>query len=213
MSNGLSLTMTESGDDAAKVAAAEREAATHPEYENAVLKVQRALEERCEQARRDPTLAPAERQDTIRWNWNQATETYRHLREAYERQLEADVEQKENALFKVDHHLRSDVRSAYELVYRAASGPGEQAREELQRYADRARRTGDRALEIAVGHLSIERGVAELRDPFLAASRERQKAWEEYNHARKKQDSFGKLRLSIATGTRSALVMPAELRS
>jgi hypothetical protein len=223
MSEAPSLTVTESGasaSSAAQAAAAEREATTHPEYENAVIGLQRALEERCEKARQNSSLDPGQRHDAIRDHWHEATEAYGQLREYYEGQLQAGVEERENDLFKVEHHSRSDVRDAYEIVYSATRGFDsgsregmEQAREELGRYAERARRTGDKALQTAVGHIAIERGIADLRDAYLSASKERTRNWELYNRARIKQDSFQKLRLTIAAGGSFSLVMPAELRS
>jgi hypothetical protein len=220
MSEAPSLTVTESGADGAAVVAAEREATTHPQFEGAVIKLQTALEERCEKARQDSSLDPVERHDAIRGHWHEATETYQQLREYYEGQLQEDVEEREKDLFKVGRDSASDVRNAYEVVYGATKGFDsgtregmEQARQELERYADRARRTSDAGLQHACGHVAIERGIADIRDAYISSSSGRQKAWEEYNHARRKQDSFQKLRLTIATGGAFSLVIPAELRS
>jgi hypothetical protein len=66
----------------------------------------------------------------------------------------------------------------------------EEAREELERFAIRARRTGDTALRTAVGHVATELGEEDLRDAWLATSEEKTKAWQKFAQAREKLDHW-----------------------
>jgi len=120
------------------------------------------------------------------------------IRDAYGNELRLDAEEAENTLFGVQPTSRSSVRGAYELVYGATSlgfdsgdmeGP-QYAEGELERYYTRARRTGDSALQTAVFHVAIERGVDSVRDRYLASDKEKARNWERYVQARALKDNF-----------------------
>ena len=132
--------------------------------------------------------------------------------------LSEDVEKAENRLFYVGgESLRDSVRSAYNDLHDRVkplrqAGRFEEAREELERFAVRARRTGDRALRTAVGHLATELGEDSLRDAWLAGSEEKTKAWNDFTEASKKlehfQDPVG--RLDMTLGSPITLRKPEE---
>jgi hypothetical protein len=166
----------------------------HSMLEDAIAQVQGGLDLKVQEIRDDRRLTPSEQRAAVTDLWNRVSAVYPGIIKTYERVLAQDVETAENGLFYVATE-RDSVRSAYnELHDRVSSlrqaGEFEEAREELERFAVRARRTGDRALRTAVGHLATELGEESLRDAWLATSEEKTKAWNRLVEARKKQEHF-----------------------
>jgi hypothetical protein len=153
---------------------------------------------KAQEIRSDESLDEGAKIRQIQYLWNEATEAKGVLEKRYEDQLSEQCAEAEQRVFHVIASERDSVRSAYGDVYdRVVPGldGGEvegiqYAREELQRLMERAVRTGDRALEHAVGQLAIERGVDAVRDSYLARSPEKTKAWEDYNAAAHKLANF-----------------------
>ena len=87
------------------------------------------------------------------------------------------------------------------------------AREELERLWDRARRTGDRALKQAVGHAALERGIAGIRDEYLASDKDAAMHFQKYTVARIRQDDWksGTNRSLSAMAGYTSLAKPPEL--
>jgi|SRR5215211_6625075 len=172
---------------------------THPELEAGIAKIQNTLDARVKMIRDDRRLDKGEIRQQIREQWHKAEDVYQQVMAAYERQLEEDSAEKERGVFYVGgRELQDSVRSAYNDLYDRTELPlssGETegityAREELERLWERALRTSDRALMTAVGHRATELGMAELRDAWLATSKEKTNAWGRYVAARQQLDHF-----------------------
>jgi tetratricopeptide (TPR) repeat protein len=167
----------------------------HSELTGAVAKLQNELDRRVERVKADRRLDKTEQLMQIRETWDEASEVRARVMEAYEKQLEERSARAEHSLFHVIPANRDSVRQAYNDVYDRTqalrkAGQFEEAREELERLWERAIRTGDRALETAIGQLAIERGEEKLRDAYLARSPEKARAWQRYGEARTKLDHF-----------------------
>lgn len=156
--------------------------------------------------------------------WNQAVEAESNLSQLYAKELQEKIDRAERRVFHVPARLADSVRSAYQM----ASGEVEFAsftadegfeglassREKLTEIYDRAARTGDKALQLAVYHLATERGIHSLRDRHLSTSSELSKAWTDYTAARKKLDHWNNSEERMwgqLSGTRG-LRKPPELR-
>jgi hypothetical protein len=163
-----------------------------------VAKIQSELDRRIERVRADRRLDKTEQRMQIRETWDEAKEVRARVMEAYGKQLEERSAQAEHSLFYVIPDNRDSVRQAYNDLYDRTT-PGylsgdpegiEHARNEMERLWERSLRTGDRALETAIGQLAIERGDEKLRDAYLARSNEKARAWQRYGEARTKLDNF-----------------------
>ena len=170
----------------------------HPELRKGISKLQRHLDERVQKIREDRRLDKGEQQQAVRAEWNRATEFRGRLLKAYEQHLEDGVATKERFLFAVPPANRDSVRQAYNDLYDRTT-PGfmsgdpegiEHARAEMERLWERAIRTGDKALETAIGQLAIERGQEEMRDRYLSRSKEKTEGWQRYVAARQQLDHF-----------------------
>ena len=180
-------------------AAKEQQQITHPELEGAVRKIQNSLDARVQMIRDDAGIDPTEKRHRIREQWQKAEDLHRQVMDRYEAQLDETSAERERALFHVGtRELQDSVRGAYSdlydrTIYGLGSGETEgvaYAREELERLWERALRTSDRALQVAVGHRATELGMAEIRDAWLATSKEKTNAWGRYVEARTKLAHF-----------------------
>ena len=157
----------------------------HDLFVDAQAKIQRTMDAKVEKVRADESITPAESYQQIAEISREAEGVHHRVREAYERDLKAAEEECENNLFAVDPISRNSVRQSYEMVHAATalgfeSGEREGlefAHKELERLETRARRTGDSALMTAVGQIALERGVEEIRDRYLAANKEKRRAF------------------------------------
>jgi hypothetical protein len=183
------------GVEAAARAGEHTPAPEHPMLEDAIAQVQGGLDLKVQEIRDDRRLTPDQQRAQITDLWNRVSAVYPDIIKTYERVLAQDVETTENGLFYVIPSDRDSVRSAYNDLHDRVSflreqGQFEEAREELERFAVRARRTGDRALRTAAGHLACELGEESLRDAWLSTSEEKQAAWNRLVEARKKEEHF-----------------------
>jgi hypothetical protein len=172
--------------------------AEHPELEGAIAQMQGGLDLKVQEIRDDRRLTPEEQRAKITDLWNRVSEAYPQVIKNYERMLSENVETAEKSLFYITPANRQSFRSAYNDAY-DRTAPGfdsgdmegiQQAHEELERLWQRAVRTGDRELRHAVGQIAIERGMDNLRDVYLATSKEKSQAWGRFTEARKKQEHF-----------------------
>ena len=141
--------------------------------------------------RQDRRLNKGEQRQQLTDLWNRVSEGQARLFKAYEEILADRAAEQEKGVFYVFPPQRDSVRSAYNDLYSRTEGTGDaeglkNAREELSRQWDRAVRTGDQALQTAVGHIATERGWEGLRGAWLATSQERTGAWGRYTEARTK---------------------------
>jgi len=162
-----------------------------PEFEAVIQRVQKGLDLRAEEVRQDRRLTRGEQRQQLTDLWARVSEGHASLLRTHEAILEDRAAEQERAVFYVSGTQQDSVRSAYNDVYDRTSSSGDadsriHAREELERLWDRAVRTGDKALQTAVGHLAVERGMEGLRDKWLATSAERTEAWGRYAEARTK---------------------------
>jgi tetratricopeptide (TPR) repeat protein len=167
----------------------------HSLLEDMIAKAQAGLDEKVEEIRSDKRLTREEQRAQISILWDRACAAYPEGLKAYERVLAQDVEDAEDRLFHVGVSERDSVRSAYNDLHDRVSflreqGQFEEAREELERFAVRARRTGDKPLATAVAHIACELGEEHLRDRWLSSSQEKQAAWDRLVEARRKQEHF-----------------------
>jgi hypothetical protein len=165
----------------------------HPEFEALNQKLQKAMDAKVEQVRADRRLTRPEQRQQITDIWNRVSEYHATTFKAHEELLADRAAEQERAVFYVSGAQQDSVRAAYNDVYDRtggfSSGDAEgvkHAREELERFWERAVRTGDKALSDAVGHIAVERGIEGLRDGWLATSQERTEAWGRYAEARTK---------------------------
>jgi hypothetical protein len=181
----------------------QEDAITHPVREDAVAHLKDALDQRVEEIRSDRRLDKGEQRQKLTDLWNRISEDFPRLLETYERTLTEQVERAENRLFYVATN-RDSVRSAYSDVesrisFLREAGLYQEASEELEKFAVRARRTGDRALQTAVGHVATELGYEGVRDAWLATSKEKTEAWHETSTRRPRGFGIGATQQS-ATG-------------
>ena len=170
----------------------------HPEFDKQIASLQAKLDMKAEEIRTDARLDTGEKSRQIQHLYNEAKEAKQVFEKRYEQQLAEESAEAEKKVFHVIPSERDSVRAAYDSVYNAVSlgfdsGDSEginQAREELERLWERSIRTGDRALETAIGQLAIERGETQLRDAYLSRSKEKSAAWERYVEARRKLADF-----------------------
>lgn len=193
---------------------------THPKLEKVIGLIQGKLDEQAEGIRNDETLNATQRVEAMRELWDAATAAHHNAIELYKLNLVQEVEKHEAGLFRVPQAERDSTRNAYEMIrgttYGFDGGDLEgiaEAHEELERYAERARRTGDRALARAVAHIAIERGIGDLRDAYLARDKDAAFHWQRYTDARLRQMDFEDTKargLNLLSG-RHALSQPPEL--
>jgi len=163
----------------------------HPEFEAMIQKVQKGLDAKVEEVREDRRLTRPEQRQQITDLWSRVSEFHANMFKTHEQILADRAAAQEQAVFYTFPPQRDSVRSAYNDLYSRTEGTGDaeglkNAREELTRQWERAVRTGDTALQTAVGHLATERGMEALRDAWLATSQERTEAWGRYAEARTK---------------------------
>ena len=174
------------------------EAIEHPEFDKQIAGLQAKVDMKAEEIRTDASLDDGEKSRQIQHLYNEAKEAKQVFEKRYEQQLAEESAEAEKKVFHVIPSERDSVRAAYNEVYNATtlgfeSGDGEgisYAREELERLAERAVRTGDTALAKAVFHVATERGEQSLRDRYLASHPEKQRAWEDYTAKRRKLADF-----------------------
>jgi hypothetical protein len=174
---------------------ARQEQVDFPEFETMIQRVQKGLDLRAEEVRQDRRLTKGEQRAQITDLWNRVSDYHERMLKAHESGLADRVGEQERAVFYTFPPLRDSIRAAYnDLSTRTTSSGGAEgaihAREELQRQWERAVRTGDTALQTAVGHIATERGMEPLRDQWLATSAERTEAWQRYGEARTKLASW-----------------------
>src|SRR5215212_11260698 len=172
--------------------------AQHPELEANMKKLQSTLEGKVEEVRNDKSLDNGARVRAISSIWGRAQEVRQDTENEYRALLEDRVESAQHRLFYTAPAERDSVRAAYsevqsrvDLAYTSGDMAGiEYGREQLEEMFERARRTGDRALEKAVGHYALEKGSSPIRDRFVSGSKDRNKAWEDYNFWGRRLQNF-----------------------
>jgi hypothetical protein len=170
----------------------------HSLLTEAVAELQAKVDQGVELIKSDRRLDKTEIRQKITRLWERATDAHAALMKAYEQQLEETADERLRSLFYVIPSNRDSVRQAYNDVYdrtqpgfMSGTGDGiESAREEMERLWERAIRTGDRALETAIGQLAIERGNEKLRDAYLSRSEEKTGQWQRYGEARTKLEHW-----------------------
>jgi hypothetical protein len=163
----------------------------HPEFEAMNAKLQKAMDAKVEQVRADRRLTKAEGRAQITDIWNRVSEYHASTFKAHEELLADRAATQEQAVFYTFPPQRDSIRAAYNDLSTRTTSSGDadsriHAREELERQWERSVRTGDTALQTAIGHLATERGMEPLRDKWLATSAERTEAWQRYGEARTK---------------------------
>jgi molecular chaperone GrpE (heat shock protein) len=167
----------------------------HSFLEDAIAQLQGGLDLKVQEVRDDRRLTKEEQRAKITDLWNRASAAYPEILKSYERKLREDVDEREQSLFHVPLSLRDSVRAAYsdardrtEAPFMSGEADGvEYAREELRRLFGRAVKTGDRALETALGQLAIERGgPEEVVTSYLGRSEEKTAQAQRLAEARQK---------------------------
>jgi hypothetical protein len=171
----------------------------HSELTNYVGQLQAELDQKIEQIKSDRRLDKSEQRLQISETWNRATEAHANLMTWYQGQLEERSAEQERRVFHIGtQQMQDSARSTYADLYHhtnllLSSGESEgitAAEEEMERLWERAARTGDKVLQLVVGHRAAEVGMEKLRDRWLQTSEEKTRAWQKYVEARQKLEHF-----------------------
>ena len=171
----------------------------HSRYRQLRDKLQAELNTRAEKMATDPDLDEGTRHRSLNDLWNAYTEGEMKIGQLYEKELQEAVETQEKRVFFTPRDLKDSVRSSYHMIegevdLAGMEGEGfegiQAGHEKLEQMYDRASRTQDRALMLAIYQYAVERGLHSLRDRHLSNSPELSKAWEGFTAARMKLDNW-----------------------
>jgi len=170
--------------------------ADHSRYQKIRDELQTELNTRAEKISTDPELDEGARHRSLNDLWNAYAEGEMKFGQLYEQELQGIVDEQEQKVFRTPPNLMDSVRSSYSMISNEVDfanieeGEGFEGiragNEKLEQLYDRATRTQDRALMLAVFHLATEKGIHGLRDRHLATSKDLSSAWESYTAARMK---------------------------
>ena len=122
-----------------------------------------------------------------------AAERHSEILDKHESSTASVLEQNEKRVFKLSFpatNLTETQKESFRLSYRdAAFRCADLQADTLERFMARAQRTGDRALEQAVYHEAIERGLFGVANLYREKHPEAQAAWETYEQGRRKAGS------------------------
>src|SRR5215211_2992961 len=173
--------------------------ADHARYRQLRDRLQAEVNGVAEQISNDPSTDNGYKHRALSHLWNQAQEADRKISALYANELQDIVAEQEKKVFRVPKDLKDSVRSSYQMVTNEVDLAGleeegfegiQAGREKLEQLYERAARTQDKALMLAVYHYATEKGLHDLRDRHLATSGELARAWESYTAARKKQANW-----------------------
>src|SRR5215210_6315111 len=171
----------------------------HARYVRLRDELQTELNRRAEKISTDPETDQGYKHRALNDLWNAYTEGEMKIGQLYEKELEENVSEQEQKVFRVPKDLKDSVRSSYHMVtgeVELAGMEGEgfegiaASSEKLEQMYERAVRTQDRALMLAVYQFAVEKGIHHLRDRHLSTSPELSRAWEGFNLARRKLDDW-----------------------
>jgi len=189
----------------------------HSRYRQLRDAVQKELNTRVERTANDPELDAHAKDWKLGTLWDSAVSADAKVSEFYEKELADNVAKEEQRVYRIPSHLQDSVRSAYSQVVGEmdlASYEEGDSTERLERLYDRARRTGDKALQLACYHRAVELDIHWLRDEHLSTSPELSQAFEGYNLARAKLANWGDKEQNLIERLdgRRGLIKPPEVR-
>jgi hypothetical protein len=161
----------------------------HQRYRQLRDKLQTELNQRVENVSNDEELDSHAKDWKLGALWDSAVSADAKLSEFYERELQDQVGEAERKVYRVPSHLQDSTRSSYQLVESEmdlAGLEGEDSHAKLEKTYSRAVRTGDKALQTACFHRSVELGIDWLRDKHLETSNELRQAFSDYTAAQRK---------------------------
>jgi hypothetical protein len=141
-------------------------------------------------------LTPEAKERRIAEVQTRAQAEYQEAIASREREIAQRVEKAEKELFRFRYpplaseaekaQLRALRRQAYDEVSFAAtlSEHPIEIDEKLEGFLERAERTGDEELALAVFHIATEKGSRKVTDAYLAGRPQEKQRWEEYVAAR-----------------------------
>ncbi len=122
-----------------------------------------------------------------------ASERHSEILDKHESSTASVLEQNEKRVFKLSFpaaNLTETQKESFRLSYRDASFRcADLQADTLERFMTRAQRTGDRALEQAIYHESIERGLFGVAEEYRKKYPEAKQAWETYEQGRRQAGS------------------------
>ncbi len=152
-----------------------------------------ALAEELSSIRRMQDLSNEARERYANEATKKASERHAEIVDKHESSTVSVLENNEKRVFKLSYpaaNLTETQKESFRLSYRDASFRCmDLAPDALERMLTRAQRTGDRAMEQAIYHESIERGLFGVADLYREKHPEARGAWETYEQGRRKAGS------------------------
>jgi len=202
--------------------------ADHARYRQLRDKLQAELNERTEKISTNPETDNGTKHRTLSALWDQAMEADKKIGELYQKELEDNISEQEQKVFRIPPNLMDSVRSSYQMVTNelayvgieegdssaGALGAIEAGREKLEAMYERATRTRDKALQLAIFQYATEKGIHHLRDRHLETSKDLSRAWEGYTAARLKLADWTSREENLIQRLdgRRGIVKPPEVR-
>jgi hypothetical protein len=150
------------------------------------------LQETLSKIRSNADLSESAKQRYADEASREASERHAEIVDDYERQSAEALAQSEQAVFALSypHTLTASEKAEFRSAYREASFRTlDLEPEQLERVLARARRTGDRALELACYHESVDRGLFSIAEEYRERNPDAKTAWERYAATRRASES------------------------
>jgi hypothetical protein len=152
----------------------------------------RELQQKLDRLRADADLSESAKQRYAEEASREASARHSEIVSEFERQSAEALTQSEQAVFKLayPHSLTSVEKAEFRQAYRdAAFRTLDLQPEQLERIMARAQRTGDRALELAAYHESVDRGLFSIAEEYRERNPDAKTAWERYAATRRAAQS------------------------
>jgi len=168
-------------------------AAVEQETTEAVSENRQALAEELRKISQEQDFSDAAKSRYAAEATKKASERHSEIVAEHESATAAALENNEKRVFKLSYpaaNLTETQKEAFRSGYRDASFRcADLQADALERLLVRAQRTGDRAMEQAIYHESIERGLFGVANLYREKHPEAQAAWETYEQGRRKAGS------------------------
>lgn len=159
----------------------------------AVSENRQALAEELSRIQREQDLSDAAKERYSSEATAKASERHAEIVEKHETATAATLVNNEKRVFKLSYpatNVTETQKEAFRAGYRDASFRcADLQADALERLMGRAQRTGDRAMEQAIYHESIERGLFGVAEQYREKHPEAKQAWETYAQARRTSES------------------------
>ena len=168
-------------------------AAVDQETTEAVSENRQALAEELSSIQRMQDYSEAAKERYATEATAKASERHAAIVEKHESSTASVLEQNEKRVFKLSYpaaNLTETQKESFRTSYRDASFRcADLEGDTLERLLGRAQRTGDRAMELAIYHESIERGLFGVAEQYREKHPDAKTAWETYEQGRRNASS------------------------